>query len=224
MRFSEASGRVLTAASREARRLGQPAVGTGHLLRALLLEEACSASELLRGAGVEAMRLLASLDSRVHDFATEGPFGTPEAAIDERRIEALVRSGRVVRLAHDPDRLPQTAALKRAIEATIEEARRIGPSREPLPGEAGFADVGTEHMLLGLLTVGDAVAGKVLERTGIDAMRVRERIPAGLSVSAQERPTQPWTSTRAEASQTQPDGNDVVRKSLAPLHRNNAGP
>lgn len=182
MRFSEPSGRVLKSASREARHLGQPAVGTGHLLRALLCDEACAASELLRGAGVEATQLLPFLDSLVHDLATEEPVGTlesPAGAINERRIEALVRSGRVVRLAYDPDRLPQTAALKRAIERAIEEAGRLGPSREPPPGGAGVADVGTEHVLLGLLACGEGGAGKVLERAGVDAVRVREQIHRG---------------------------------------------
>src|SRR4051794_9999580 len=182
MRFSEPIGRALKAASREARHLGQPAVGTGHLLRALLCDDACAAAELLKGAAVEATRLLASLDSRGHDLATEEPPGTPEApegAFDERRIEALVRSGRVVRLTHDPDRLPQTAALKRAIERAIEEARRLGPSREPPPGGAGVADVGTEHVLLGLLAGGEGAAGKVLERAGVEAARVREQIRRG---------------------------------------------
>src|SRR4051794_17945582 len=150
MRFSAPSGRVLKAASREARRLGRPAVGTGHLLRALLCDRACAAFELLQMAGDEVAKLLASSDFGMHDLATEGPIGTfdvAEGAIDRRRIDDLVRSGRAVRLPHDPDRLPQTAALKRAIERAIEEARRIGPSREPLSGEAGVADVGTEHML-----------------------------------------------------------------------------
>lgn len=182
MRFSEASDRVLKAASRAARHLGEPAVGTGQLLRALLCDEACAASELLRDAGVEATGLLPFLDFRVHDLTTEGPVSTsevPEGAIDERRIEALVRSGRIVSLAHDPDRLPQTAALKRAIERTIEEARRLGPSREPLPGGAGVADIGTEHVLLGLLASGEGSAGKALERAGVDADRVREQIRRG---------------------------------------------
>ncbi len=182
MRFSEPSARSLKAANHEARRLGQPAVGTGHLLRALLCDEACAAFELLRGAGVEAMRLLPPLDSRVQDLATEGPVGThgaPEGAFDERRIDELVRSGRVVRLHHDPDRLPQTAALKRAIERAIEEARRLGPSRESPAGGAGVADVGTEHLLLGLLVGGEGAAGKVLERAGVDAARVRGQIHPG---------------------------------------------
>jgi hypothetical protein len=88
----------------------------------------------------------------------------------------LVSSGRAISLAYNPNRLPQTAALKRAIERAIEEARWIGPSREPTPGGARVADVGTEHMLLGLLAIVDGVAGRVLERTCVDAMRVREQI------------------------------------------------
>jgi hypothetical protein len=181
MHLSEPFGRALKAANREARRLGQPAVTTGYLLRALLCDEACAACGLLRGAWNEAMRSLLSLDSARRDFETEEPVGSLGAigvAIDERRIDELIRSGRALRLAHDPDRLPQTAALKRSIELAIEEARRIGPSREPLAGGAAVADVGTEHLLLGLLAVVDGVAGRVLERMGVDATGVRQQISA----------------------------------------------
>src|SRR5690349_21684207 len=132
MRFSEPCGRALKTANREARRLGQPAVATGHLFRALLCDAACAASGLLQGAGVEAARLLLSLDSWMHDLATEEhadtPDAPPEGALDERRIDDLVRSGIAIRLAHDPDRLPQTTALKRTIELAMEEARQFGPS------------------------------------------------------------------------------------------------
>ena len=51
MRFSEPSGRVLRAASREARHLGPLAVGTGHLLQALLCDEDLAASGLPREPG-----------------------------------------------------------------------------------------------------------------------------------------------------------------------------
>jgi hypothetical protein len=53
-------------AGSEARGLSQPAVATGHLLRALLCDETCAASRLLREAGDEAMGLLTSLNSRAH--------------------------------------------------------------------------------------------------------------------------------------------------------------
>src|SRR4051794_35782085 len=109
VRFSEPSRQALKTANREAHRLGHPAVGTGHLLWALLRIEDCAASGLLRRIGVEAMNSLPSLDSLEHDLATEELVGTPvsppDGAIDELRIDALVRSGRVVRLVQDPNRL-----------------------------------------------------------------------------------------------------------------------
>jgi hypothetical protein len=63
--------------------------------------------------------------------------------------------------------------LKRSIERAMAEARTIGPSRELLDDGGTAAEVGTEHLLLGLLLHGSGVASTLLNSAGIDAVRVR---------------------------------------------------
>jgi ATP-dependent Clp protease ATP-binding subunit ClpA len=180
MRFSESACQALEAANREAQRLHHEAVNTGHLLLSLLQDATCAATGLLRDVGADTSRLRQSLESQLPEAATEEMVRSiPLPAgftIDEKRIEELVRAGKVVRLPHDPGRLPQTDAVKRCIERAIEESRKTGPSRELLPGGAGAADVGTEHLLLGLLLRGGEVAGKVLGPAGVDAIKVGNRV------------------------------------------------
>ena len=180
MRFSESSAQALATANREARRLHQAAVGTGHLLLAMLQEETCTATVLLRRLGADTPRLRQSLESQLPEAPTEEPLGTDPLpagfTIDEKRSEELVRAGTIVRLRPDPTRLPQTATLKRSIEQAMVAAREIGPSQELLPGGAGVAEAGTAHLLLGILLQGGGSASRVLGRAGIDAVAVRDQL------------------------------------------------
>jgi len=171
--------RLLASANAAARRLGQPAVGTGHLLLALLHDETCAATVLLRELGVDPSPLARSLESKLSEEAPEtidGPvrFG-PGATLDGNRTEEFVRAGTVVRLPQDPNRLPQTVPLKRSLERAVAEAQAMGPSRE-LPDSGGLAAaVGTEHVLLALMIHGGGVAS-TLNRAGVDAVRVRAKV------------------------------------------------
>jgi ATP-dependent Clp protease ATP-binding subunit ClpA len=152
MRFSEPCRQALEAANREAQRLGQSAVGVGHLLLALLRDETCAATALLREVGVDPSRLRQSLGPRLPTEERADTVLLPAAfTMGGNRIENPGRAGQVVRLPQDTERLPQTAALEQSIEWALEEAGMIGPTRELLPGGTGPADVGTEHLLLGLL-------------------------------------------------------------------------
>jgi len=180
MRFSSSFRQAVEGAQSEARRLGQPAVGTGHLFLALLQDEACTAAVLLRELGVDRSALSHSLESKLSEAATEAVDGPVRShagvTLDENRMEELVRAGKIFRLPHDPNRLPQTTPLKRSIERAIAESKNIGPSRElPCSGEAA-PEIGTEHLLLGLLLHGDGVASSVLHSAGIDADLVRGKI------------------------------------------------
>jgi ATP-dependent Clp protease ATP-binding subunit ClpC len=60
-----------------------------------------------------------------------------------------------------------TPRAKRALELSLREAEQLG-----------HHDVGTEHLLLGLLREGDGVAAQVLVGLGADHGRVRERVLA----------------------------------------------
>jgi ATP-dependent Clp protease ATP-binding subunit ClpA len=180
MRFSELSVQALATANGEAQRFRQAAVGTGHLLLALLQDETCTATFLLRSLGADTSRLRQSLQSQLPEAPTEEPLGAnPLPAgftIDEKRVEELVRAGTIVHLPPDPTRLPQTATLKRSIEQAMAAAREFGPSQELLPSGAGFAEAGTAHLLLGILLQGRGSASRVLESAGVDAVAVRDQL------------------------------------------------
>lgn len=181
MRFSESSVQALATANREAQRLRQAAVGTGHLLLALLQDETCKATVLLRSLGADTSCLRQLLESQLRGAPTEEPLGADPLpagfTIDEKRLEELVRAGTIVRLPPDPTRLPQTATLKRGIEqAMAAAAREIGPSQELLPGGTGVAEVGTGHLLLGMLLAGGGAASRILGSAGVDAAAVREQL------------------------------------------------
>jgi ATP-dependent Clp protease ATP-binding subunit ClpC len=60
-----------------------------------------------------------------------------------------------------------TPRAKRALELSLREAEQLG-----------HHDVGTEHLLLGLLREGEGVAAQVLVGLGADHGRVRERVLA----------------------------------------------
>nr|WDA99691.1 Clp protease ATP binding subunit [Galdieria sulphuraria] len=60
--------------------------------------------------------------------------------------------------------IPFTPRAKRVLELAIEEAKFIGHNY-----------VGTEHLLLGLLSEGDGVATKVLENLGVDLEQLRQQ-------------------------------------------------
>ena len=62
-------------------------------------------------------------------------------------------------------KLPQTSRAKRTVESAIEEARNL---------EHNY--IGTEHILLGLLSNLESLAGLVLAELGVKIEEVRESI------------------------------------------------
>jgi ATP-dependent Clp protease ATP-binding subunit ClpA len=180
MRFSESSVQALARANREAQHFRQAAVGTGHLLLALLQDETCAATVLLRSLGADTSHLRQLLESQLPEAPTHEPLGEDPLpagfTIDEKHVEELVRAGRIVRLPPGPTRLPQTATLKRSIERAMAAARELGPSRELLPGGTGVAEAGTAHLLLGILLQGGGPASRILGSAGVNAVAVRDQL------------------------------------------------
>jgi ATP-dependent Clp protease ATP-binding subunit ClpC len=86
--------------------------------------------------------------------------------IDLRKIrmevEKIVQPGPE---PYTPGRLPQTPRAKKVIEYAIEEARNFRHDY-----------VGTEHLLLGLLREGEAVAAQVLMNLGLRLDKVRQTV------------------------------------------------
>ena len=151
----------------EAQRFRRSLVGTEHLLLALMIEENGTGAAILRDIGVD----LHEARAIVFDFA--GPAEAPPDPLELAREEQPrpKRRGREDKLWK---RLDDDA--KRALACAQQEAalRR-------------YASVGSEHVLLGLLSAEQSVAARLLHARGVFLPQLRAHIKARV-----------------------PDGNDAV--------------
>ena len=152
-RFTERARKVIILAKEEARRFNHDYIGTEHILLGLIKE----------GEGVAAA-VLQSLGLNLHTLRLE--------------VEKLVRVGPSTIISGD---IPFTPKAKKALELSMDEARRMGHNY-----------IGTEHLLLGLIREGEGAASHILLNQGLDLKRVRSEIMKLLgSVTSQEAPTGP---------------------------------
>ena len=135
-RFTEQAIKVIMLAQEEARRLGHNFVGTEQLLLGLIGE----------GKGIAA-KILADFD----------------VSLKEARIEVEKIIGRGSGFA--PAEIPFTPRVKRVLEASLEEARKLDTNY-----------IGTEHLMLGLLQDSEGVAAKVLDMMGVDRSQLRNAV------------------------------------------------
>jgi ATP-dependent Clp protease ATP-binding subunit ClpA len=157
-KFTERARRVLQYAPEEAQRLDHNAIRPEHLLLGLVREGEGVAAKVLGELGVQ----LDGLRSAVEDALGRGD-ATSEPA-----------SGAAA--------LGLTDEAKRAIELSVDEARRL---------QHHF--IGTEHLLLGLAREGGSK--RVLESLGVGLDAVRARVAA--IVSQSRTYGQPWTGSAA---------------------------
>jgi ATP-dependent Clp protease ATP-binding subunit ClpA len=134
-RFTESAKRALTMAQEEAQRLHHPYIGSEHLLLGLLREGPGLAAKILNNLGAEITTVRSTIESVL---------GRNEPVIQQ---------------------IVPTSRVKKVIEISFEEARRMGTNY-----------VGTEHMLLGLLIEGEGVAAQVLGDLGANLDTVREEL------------------------------------------------
>lgn len=92
-----------------------------------------------------------------------------------------------------------TSRVKRVIELSFETSRQMGDS-----------DVGTEHLLLGVLLEGHGVAAKVLHDMGVTLERAREEIDRARATHGPEAAGAPMQHVRT-ATTTLPMAADVRR-------------
>ena len=84
---------------------------------------------------------------------------SPEAV--RRQVEVIVGTGQVSPTGH----IPFTPRAKKVLELSLREALQLGHN-----------DIGTEHILLGLIREGEGVAAQVLQELGVDLNRVRQTV------------------------------------------------
>jgi ATP-dependent Clp protease ATP-binding subunit ClpA len=93
-------------------------------------------------------------------------------------IEQIIRRGSASR-STGPD-LPYTSRAKTVLELAMKESRQLGHSY-----------VGSEHLLLGLLSEGKGVAAQVLTNAGLTAVAAREAILRILGSEGALHPSHP---------------------------------
>jgi ATP-dependent Clp protease ATP-binding subunit ClpC len=136
-RFSEGARRVLTRAQGEAQRLGHSYIDTEHILLGIAGEELGIAAKVLSNFGISMSKIQA---------AVEFVIGKGERRATKGEVDLAPRA-------------------KRAIEFSVDEARRLNSSY-----------IGVEHLLLGLLRESEGVAFSVLESFGITLERTRDEV------------------------------------------------
>ena len=143
-KLTERAKQVLVFAQDEATRFNHDYIGTEHLLLGLVREGEGIAAQVLTNQGVEL---------RTVRNAVEFVIGRGEAR--------MVGNFRL------------TPRVKRVIEFSIEEARRLGHNY-----------IGTEHLLLGLLREGGGTGPGVLESLGVNLEEVRAQVAQLMSQSS----------------------------------------
>jgi ATP-dependent Clp protease ATP-binding subunit ClpC len=88
-----------------------------------------------------------------------------------REVEEFIGQGETAPSGH----IPFTPRAKKIIELSLREARQLHCN-----------NIGTEHILLGLVREGEGVAAQVLVKLGADLPRVRQQVVQELSVEPVE--------------------------------------
>jgi hypothetical protein len=173
-RFSERAKTVLKLAQEEAERAHHNYIGTEHLLLGLMRESDSLAAKALGNLGLKI--------DQVRE-AIETVLGRDEPII----IQQIVPTSRV----------------KRVIEVSFQEARRMGSDR-----------VGTHHLLLGLAIEGEGIAAHVMQDFGVDSNRLYAEIERLLTSGASE----PGLEAQGWPAQYR-QGQRVLVHDLNPPHR-----
>jgi ATP-dependent Clp protease ATP-binding subunit ClpA len=167
-RFSDDARQVLVRAQEEAAAMRHNYIGTEHLLIGLAAAE----RSILTSFGV-------TRDALVRETLSEIGLGRPgdAAALAAIGID-LEEVRRRVEEAFGPGALERTRAgrafcaerrftprLKKALELAMKEARRLG-----------HGSIEPEHLLLGVLAVGEGLAVKLLENLSAPPERMRDAV------------------------------------------------
>ena len=148
----------LYAASEEARRLGHNYIGTEHILTVLVRNPNGNATRLLARLGVSSDAVEGALACWLSD-------ASPAAKIDPEALATLGVDFETVR-----ERLEQSfgpGALERTRSACLGMCPRLKLALAHALDHASDKPLGDEHVLLGMLTVPDSVAARVLAELGV---------------------------------------------------------
>lgn len=151
-RFNARARNVLVAANAEANNWNHNYIGTEHMLIGLLSEPDGLAAQALDGLGITA----GSLREKVSELIGLGK--APRRA-DAELVPYPIPIPEPVRVT------PFTPRARRVLELSLKEAFQLGHNY-----------IGTEHILLGLITEGEGIAAQVLISLGADRGKTRAKI------------------------------------------------
>jgi ATP-dependent Clp protease ATP-binding subunit ClpA len=189
-RFTTSARQAVLAARQESIELGQPMLGTEHLLIALTADTG-TGGLVLRGAGLTPDRVRSDVRRLV---------GDPAPLLDEKDAEALrsvgidldavlarieASFGKEALLAQPSgkrgwfgrrgrsSRLAPSSRAKKVLELSLREAIRMQQK-----------EINSGHLLLGLLREGDGLAARILVDAGLDLADLRVRTEAAMRPAA----------------------------------------
>ncbi|MFC6595615.1 Clp protease N-terminal domain-containing protein [Kitasatospora paranensis] len=177
-RFTARARQAVTRAQAEARELGAERIGAEHLLLALLADAEDPVAVLLAGGGLDhaaAREDLVRLAAGAVDGRALAAIGVDLDAVREA-VESVFGEGALGRPAA-AERGPRRRATfsgpaKKVLELSLREALRLRQK-----------EIGTGHLLLGLLRAEDGTVTEVLAAHGIDREQLRSEVEAELARS-----------------------------------------
>ncbi|MGA5194158.1 Clp protease N-terminal domain-containing protein [Streptomyces exfoliatus] len=168
--FTDQGRQAVVASQDEAVALGHDFIGTEHLLLGLLAAEAGTAADVLHEQNVDLERARQETVRVLEAAGTVASGGQPardalsslgiDVAEIQRQADTSFGAG-----AFQFPRPAYTAQARTALTNTLSEARALG-----------HETFGTEHILLGLLTVPEGHAVEILAAFQVDPATLRETI------------------------------------------------
>jgi ATP-dependent Clp protease ATP-binding subunit ClpA len=161
--------KVIELAVDEARRLNHHYIGTEHLLLGLVREGEGIAGRVLEMLGVNLEKVRTQTIQVLSGVSRQTP-AAPQAAPGEPWIQRRLRDGDIDRdrfgTFTDRDRFDRfTERARKVLSLAQDEAQRFNHNY-----------IGTEHLLLGLVSEGDGIAAHVLGNLGVELARVRSAV------------------------------------------------
>jgi ATP-dependent Clp protease ATP-binding subunit ClpA len=173
--FTDRAKRAIVASQDEALALGHDFIGTEHLLLGLAGTGDSTAGEVLKEHGVVLSR---AREETVRLLEAAGIPATGGQPAKDALSSIGIDVGEIQRRADDTfgpgafqfPRPAYTPLAKKALECTLREAQALG-----------HEDIGTEHMLLGLLAEEEGAALKVLSALDVEVTALRPAVLARIA-------------------------------------------
>jgi excisionase family DNA binding protein len=150
--FTEQARKAMLLSVREASRLEHNYVGTEHMLLGLVSEGEGVAAHVLSSFGVE-------LDKTRNEIVSMLNHGREKSNPVLSKIKTAMHQGEIVFAGRQA---ALTGRAKKVMGLAVDEASLLG-----------HHDIGTEHLLLGILREGEGLAVGVLENLGVDLEKMR---------------------------------------------------